>query len=185
MSRAGGVEYNSRMRSSLVLCTLLAACGSNPEAGNPASPAPSAAASDPAVASDPAATPQAAAEDVEDVAMRLYRAIYAGDADTVRSLALPLDELNGFTTKEIDREAYEAAMADYLTEAAADRPAVEVVRVEVIESGVLRADDSEKITRDLTYAFVRPFLRVEGETGPGMPTFFIKGAAGWRFSPKK
>ena len=91
------------------------------------------------------AAPPAPTAAVEDVALRFYRAVFAGDVDTVHELAINYDEMSLLTKRPVDRDEYAAAMKRFLRASDGSEPPVEVVRVEVIKSGTLRQAESEKV----------------------------------------
>jgi hypothetical protein len=175
------------------VCVLLAV-GCGPKQHGEAAPPSQAAPAVVVVEPEPSPNPQSEAEpashlasepaDVEDVALRFYRAMFAGESRTVLELALTFEEMSALTTKPVERAEFDAAMSAF-AHPDPDREPAEVVRIEVVERGTLRADESEKVTRDLEYALIRPIVLRGGEERPGLTRPFFKTEHGWKFSPKQ
>ena len=179
------MSYTRSMRAVIATLLLSIACGSNapateapgPEPAFPAEPA----AAEPAAEGVPAAAESAP---VEEVARRLYTAIYAVDGDTVRELALTYEELRSLTRKDVTREEHEAAVSEFIKPPDGPIPVTEVIGVEIIEAGWLRPEENEKVKREIEYAVVRATIRREGQQREAMPLLFFKLESGWKFSPR-
>ncbi|MCA9596612.1 MAG: hypothetical protein KC776_25020 [Myxococcales bacterium] len=176
-----------RFSSGLALLLVLG-CGSEQHRPRPAppvvvtEPVASAEVSD---AAPPSTTPVKDDASVEDVALRFYRAVYTGDTRTATELALSFEEMQALTKKQIQRDEFDAALGDFIKPRESEAEVPEVVRVEVVERGVLKASENEKITQDLEFALVRPIVRRNGEERPGLTRPFFRTEHGWKFSPKK
>ncbi len=177
------------MRSPCWLGLLLVfGCGSEQHRARPAPPvevAEPVASAEIMDAAPPSTLPASENGDIEDVALRFYRAMFAGDTETATKLAITFEEMRALTKKPIKRDEFDAALRDFVKPHDSEMKPTEVVRVEVVERGVLRTEENEKITRDLEFALVRPILRRDGQEAPWMARPFFRTENGWKFSPKK
>jgi hypothetical protein len=160
----------------------LVACG---PAVAPAAPANTASAA-------PAIAPVAAGS-VEDVAMRLGRAALAGDRRAALALTLTYAELKRISRKagERDKASWDAEVADFFDhlarEGAEAGATMKVVGAKVRKTGKVVASQDSKVLRDVEFAVAQLVIEQDGgEARPqGVPLFFLKTEAGWRFSPSQ
>jgi hypothetical protein len=160
------------MKTVLLIC-VLCACGGSEKKGEPGSASPAA----------PSAQPS-----LEDTSLKWVRAALGGRRAEALALSLTHAEFSSLTTKTIEKADYDEELGSFLDglgREGSENAAIKVVATRVAEKKTMPA--GEKLKRETEIAMV--YLVIEEPTGErhdtGMPMFFIRTDAGWRFSPRK
>jgi hypothetical protein len=124
---------------------------------------------------------------VDEVALHLVRAAMADDRAAVLGLSMTFDQMAELTTKVVDRASYDEELQSFITKSAREareNPGFTVVGARVAETKKL--PPGEKLKREIELAAVVVVVEQNGEKHDApFPLFFIRTAAGWRFTPKK
>lgn len=162
------------MKTLLLICGLCACSGSE-KMSEPGSAAGSTSAA-------------ASASSLEDVGLRWARAALGGQRAEALALSLTHAQFADLTTKTIEKADYDeelGSLLDGLGREGSENPGFKVVATRVGERRTLPA--GEKLERETEIAAL--YLVIEEADGQrrdaGMPMFFIRTDAGWRFTPKK
>ncbi len=127
-----------------------------------------------------------AATTVEAVAMRWGRAALGGNRAEAIALSLTHAELSAISNKSIEKADYDeelASVIDGLAREGRENPTGKLVSTKVAQRKTLPV--SEKVKREIEIAAVVLVVEDKGEKHEGMPMFFVRIDAGWRFTPRK
>jgi hypothetical protein len=131
---------------------------------------------------------ESAEQTLEDVSLRWARAALGGNRAEATALSLTHAQFAAITTKTIEKAEYDeelGALIGQLAREGTENAGMKIVATKVGQKKTLPA--GEKLRRETEIATVT--LVIEAPDGKrqevGMPMFFIRSDAGWRFSPKK
>ena len=126
---------------------------------------------------------------VEDVAMRFATAALAGDRATALSLTLTFDEMTKLSKKALERADWDAEIKDLLDKLAKEGAGYggTITGAKVVKTRSLDPATDEKVRQRTDVAIVQ--LTVMEKDGEGhaspFPWFFVRTAAGWKYSPRQ